>query len=113
MALQQTGSKASEKPYHVLDGGKVRCHVCGKLLRWVDTIETEIGYACEDHILQEDDEPAGGERGQKKPIWKRWRCDRPDCADKLADDGCHCSCPYNPRKCCINHRRKAKWIEVI
>jgi hypothetical protein len=52
-------------------------------------------------------------RGQKKPIWKRWRCDRPDCADKLADDGCHCSCPYNPRKCCITHRRKAKWIEVI
>lgn len=50
------------KPYHVLDGGKVRCHVCGALLRWVDAAETEIGYACEDHVLQEDDEPAGGER---------------------------------------------------
>ena len=44
------------KPYHVLDGGKVRCHVCGKLLRWVDAAETEIGYACEDHVLQEDDD---------------------------------------------------------
>ena len=50
------------KPYHVLDGGKVRCHVCGALLRWVDAAETEIGYSCEDHILEEDDEPAGGER---------------------------------------------------
>ena len=45
------------KPYHVLDSGKVRCHMCGKLLRWLDAVETEIGYACEDHILQEDDEP--------------------------------------------------------
>ena len=50
------------KPYHVLDGGKVRCHVCGKLLRWVDAAEDEIGYTCEDHVLQEDDEPAGGDR---------------------------------------------------
>lgn len=49
-------------PHHILDGGKVRCHVCGKMLRWVDAVETEIGYACEDHILQEDDEPAGGEQ---------------------------------------------------
>ena len=47
----------SDMPYHILDGGKVRCHVCGALLRWIDAIETEIGYACEDHILQEDDEP--------------------------------------------------------
>ena len=54
-------SAMSDMPYHVLDSGKVRCHVCGALLRWVDAIETEIGYACEDHILQEDDEPAGGE----------------------------------------------------
>jgi hypothetical protein len=28
----------------------------------VDAAEDEIGYACEDHILQEDEEPAGGER---------------------------------------------------
>jgi hypothetical protein len=55
-------SAMSDMPYHVLDSGKVRCHVCGALLRWVDAIETEIGYACEDHILQEDDEPAGGDR---------------------------------------------------
>jgi hypothetical protein len=52
----------SDMPYHILDSGKVRCHVCGKLLRWVDAVETEIGYSCEDHVLQEDDEPAGGER---------------------------------------------------
>ncbi len=29
---------------------------------FVDAIEAEIGYACEDHILHEDDEPSGGER---------------------------------------------------
>ena len=52
----------SDKPYHVLDGGKVRCHVCGKLLRWMDAVETDIGYSCEDHVLQEDDEPARDER---------------------------------------------------
>ena len=33
------------KPYHILDGGKVRCHVCGALLRWVDAIETETDDA--------------------------------------------------------------------
>jgi hypothetical protein len=27
----------------------------------INDIETEIGYACEDHVLQEDDEPARGE----------------------------------------------------
>jgi hypothetical protein len=54
-------SAMSDMPYHILDGGKVRCHVCGALLRWVDAVETEIGYACEDHIPQEDDEPPGGD----------------------------------------------------
>jgi hypothetical protein len=52
----------SDKPYHVLDDGKVRCHVCGKLLRWVDAAETEIGYSCEYHVLHEDEEPTGGDR---------------------------------------------------
>jgi DNA-directed RNA polymerase subunit RPC12/RpoP len=46
MTLQQTGSKASEKPYHVLDGGKIRCEKCGKLAKWVDSAETETGYMC-------------------------------------------------------------------
>ena len=50
------------KPYHILDSGKVRCHVCGALLRWVDAIETEIGYACEGDVTPGDDWTAGGER---------------------------------------------------
>lgn len=44
--IHDSDSKATEKPYYVLDGGKIRCEKCGKLANWADAAETETGYMC-------------------------------------------------------------------